>query len=750
MRGRQKRSRTAGLLLSSALGTGLLAGTFSFPGQALAQQQSGGDAEEVVVSGKFLSTDKTSSNKLGSSDLDTPTSVSAYTGDFLKAIDTTEVSDLYRYMTGLQRAGSTGYDMTLRGFRTTIQDRNSILTDGLPGQAVRFGSPPTIGTDHIEVVKGPASLYYGQVQPGGFVNIITKKPSAEDSTELSIRGSDSTDTRAKGGDFGIDSTGAIDDDKTLFYRFIAQKGYDNTFRNNGFERADYLAPSITWNATDNTSVTAQYEYRQVETNYNNIYLIAPRNNVRYIPSYKDNYSAPSDWQTESGAVGSLAVVHSFGDGIDWTTSLRDVEHYDKAHAFDLAAASNAPLALNATIPIRARGQTNYREYAFGDTNVVLPFDSWLFHNKLVVGATLGRETDDLARTQFATTKYSVSVLNPSFANIPSVDSFAPGSLQDQHTTTDAMGTYLSDLITLTDEWKAQIGVRLNREIGSFEDPLNPKTSPPRSEDNNSATKSAGLIYEPSKEWSFYTSYSTSFAAVPLTTVGLTQGGITNYRFSPTTGRSVEIGSKLATEDNRLTLTAALYRIDRSNVNEVYAAPAGGPNLCPATISATCSVQVGVERSNGAELELTAQPLPEWQIIAGYAYTRAKVQSNDTQPITVGETLANAPENAAQIWSRYDIADGDFRGLGFGVGGSYIGDRVAYNGITVESTKTKLPHYTVADAVIFYEIDDRYFINFKVNNIFNKIYYESGNSVSNILSIQPGSPRVMMLSGRVRF
>src|ERR1700692_2867730 len=108
---------------------------------------------EIVVTGRFIDTGASSATKQDVSTLDTPFSVSAYTGDFMKSIQTTEVADLYRYMTGLQKAGATGYDLTLRGFSTTDSDRNTILTDGLPGLAVRFGSPPTVGTHHIEIVK---------------------------------------------------------------------------------------------------------------------------------------------------------------------------------------------------------------------------------------------------------------------------------------------------------------------------------------------------------------------------------------------------------------------------------------------------------------------------------------------------------------------------------------------------------------------------------------------------------------------
>jgi iron complex outermembrane receptor protein len=91
-------------------------------------------------------------------------------------------------MTGVKRAGNTAYDMTIRGFKTSETDKSAIMVYGLPGLAGRFGSPPAIGVERIELVKGPMSVLYGQIQPGGFVNLISKKPKATASAELEVKG----------------------------------------------------------------------------------------------------------------------------------------------------------------------------------------------------------------------------------------------------------------------------------------------------------------------------------------------------------------------------------------------------------------------------------------------------------------------------------------------------------------------------------------------------------------------------------
>jgi len=131
-----------------------------------ADQADAGATDDIVVTGQFIDKGAASATKLAIPVLDTPFSVDSYNSNFLKAIETTNVSDLYRYMTGELVAGNTGYDISFRGFKTSGNDRNAILTDGLPGLSVRFGSPPTVGVDHIELVKGATSVLYGQAQPG--------------------------------------------------------------------------------------------------------------------------------------------------------------------------------------------------------------------------------------------------------------------------------------------------------------------------------------------------------------------------------------------------------------------------------------------------------------------------------------------------------------------------------------------------------------------------------------------------------
>ncbi len=722
------------------------------------------EVSDVVVTGRFIDTGAASATKQNLSTLDTPFSVSAYTGNFMAAINTTQVADLYRYMTGLQKAGATGYDLTLRGFSTTDSDRNTILVDGLPGLAVRFGSPPTVGTDHIEIVKGAASLLYGAVQPGGFVNMISKKPQHTASTTLSVRdttGASDRNPRAQGGDVSVDSTGPLNASGSLTYRFVGQVSRDNTFRDNSFENGNYVAPSLTWEITDNTTATLEMEYRSVASNYASLFLLAPRlapqpATVAALAPITTNYMSPSDFLHEQGLTESVFLEHRFGNGVKWNFSFRNVGHQDTAHAFDIVRFDRKDPTFQ-TLTLRARGQRNSRMYTFGDTYLTVPFKTGEIDHRMIVGVSLGREVDDFQRLQYcainspdapnadascnpSTAQYTVSVQNPDFSKIPPLSAFGlgvrnPSNLSRNYVPSVGKGAYISDLITFSDHWKALVGVRYAHENQTnFADKYAPGPQLGDAHLVSEATlPQAGLIYEPTKELSFYASYSTSFSPVPPGTQDVNG----SFNFAPTRGQGYEVGAKGNLLDGRVTVTAALFRIDQTNV--IVASSSG------ACSTGSCSEQIGAARSEGLELEASGKLTANWTVIAGYAHTNARITENNdllSGPV-VGGQLPNSPLDAAHLWSRYDIASGPLEGLGIGVGLSYVSSRIAYSPTRALPSAFVLPSYKVMDLGLYYPFRERFNLTLKINNLLDEKYFSSGIVTQGKVNVQPGLPRTAL-------
>lgn len=700
------------------------------------------EPEEIVVTGRFIATGAFSATKQNLSVLDTPASVSAYTNDFLKSIQTNQIADLYKYMTGVQRAGNTGYDLTLRGFKTSANDRNAIMVDGLPGLAVRFGSPPTVGTDHVELVKGPASLLYGQAQPGGFVNTISKKPQSRASTTIEtqiVEGAGTYD-RAKGDLTSIDSTGPLFDGVPMNYRFVAQVGFNNGYRTNSYERPVYLAPSFTYQFGPKTSATLLLEYRETKTHYDT-YLVAPHRDVNFIAPINTSYQEPGDFLKESGKTATLLVTHEVLPGWKANLSYRYVDHEDVARGFDVVA-----VASNFTqVTRRARGQENDRGYAFGDFNLTGDFNIGPFRNQLIAGLNSGRETANLNRLQFfnlpttGATSGNANVINPTYGLVGPLDSYplvnptTPANLNDRYSVSKAFGAYASDLITLVPQLKAMLGVRYSKENLSIVERRLSGVAPQYAR-NHDTLPTVGLLYEPSTHLTLYVAYSTSF--VPVAPSNIDING--KYSFTPTKSNSIEYGIKGSYFNRKLTFTLADFDIKRQHVIDTFSCPLG-----------TCSEQVGEEESKGVEFEFDVSPIRNWQISGGYSYLDATVTKSDV-PLQIGARLTNVPKNNAHLWTRYDFDEGLLKGAGVGFGTTYVGQRLGFLPTVAQPTALlPLPRYITADAAIYYHFMERYDLTLKVANMFDKRYYESAGFTADI-QIVPGEPRTLTLNLRARF
>jgi iron complex outermembrane receptor protein len=711
--------------------------------------------QEVVVTSSYKE-QSDNSMKMGIAVRDTPLSIESYTNSFMTSIETQQVADLYRYMTGLQKAGITGYNLTIRGFSTIDSDRNTFLTDGLPGLAVRFGSPPTIGTDHIELVKGAASLLYGQTTPGGFVNIITKKPQDQASTQIETRGTlnASNYSRVRGGDVSFDSTGPLGSDRVL-YRVVGQISDDRYFRNFSYERGKYLVPMVTVKLGEATTATAQFEYRSVSADYENVGLLAPYTpvaaTVERLAPIQTVYTAPGTSRDERGTTASFFLKHDFADRGSLNVSLRSVDHHDYAYAFDITGFDKKDPRLQ-TLDLRARGQSNQRTYNFGDVNLVLPFDTGFLQHRLIVGANAGKEIDDFRRTKFCAInspgnpranpkcnigadQFTVSVYDPNFSDIPPPGAFGAGSLADNYIVSETAAGYLSDLVTLSSHWKALAGVRYSKDkLTAYANKYSVGV-PPAQQTTSTTLPQAGIIYQPNSHWSYYASYSTSYTPIDPSTQGL----VTSPLFKPSEGKGGEVGVKADFLHHRINVTGALFVINQTNVLTPYAG--GTDALCP---TGSCMVQVGAARSKGAEIELDAKPTAALTFIAGYAYTNAYVtQSSATGPI-VGDALPNSPRNAFHLWSRYDVLSGALRGFGGGLGLSYVGSRVANTGTPALPGEFILPGYEVVDFAFYKTFANGLDITVKVNNLLDKTYYQDGAITSGMVSVDAGTPRTAEL------
>jgi len=723
---------------------------------AQAQEHAEHDAttlDAISVSAKFVAQGAKSAMKMDITVMETPYSVSSYGDAFMKAIETTNVADLYNYMTGVRRGGNTGYDVSIRGFKNTQADKNAIMIDGLPGVAGRFGSPPTFAADGVEVVKGPASVLYGTAQPGGFVNIITKKPRAKSAALIDIRASSYHGAGWSLGDrnsynLGVDFTGPLDNEQRFLYRLIAERTDNDGFRFNSWDESTYIAPSLTWHISDATQLNAAFEYRKRENFYDNTKLVAPNKDARLIADIRTSYQEKDDILDEKAYSGTLSFSHYLDNGSTLSLTYRGVRGEDNARGFDNVGV----LPDGVTLRRRARQQANERTYDFIDGNWSMSFDTGTVEHRLLTGATYGRDTTDFERIQFYNCPASgpnslpgpglcnVDVYNPILGQAPALDSFPSGPLNRRYTRNTSTGVYVSDLMTLSDHWKLNLGLRYSHEKQLAEE----RKTPPLTRNQRSSSivlPTAGLVFNPVPEWTLYASYATSYVQQAATSQ---DAAGTPNPFDPQEGRQYEIGAKAELLDHHLTATLALFDIEKSNTLVRIDCDIGVPG--------SCSQQVGAERSKGAELEVNYQVTDNFQIIGGLAYTDAYI--SETSPFAhpqaplLNAKLTNSAMKSANLWTRYDVADGPLRGFGVGAGISYNSQTAGSLPSLSDIRVLMLPSYTVADLALYYRAAERYNFTLKLGNVFDKRYFEGVNSTINENGIVPGNPRNLTFSVRI--
>lgn len=687
-------------------------------------------SEEITVS--FSGEQSQTALKMDAPVLEIPLTVRSYTGSFVKAVDVEEVADLYTYMTGVDRSGNGAYNVNMRGF--AAGEPNNLVVDGMPGLAARQNSPNIANIERVEVLKGPASVLYGRAEPGGLVNLVTKRPQPQTQRVVDLRSgtffgggpSFGDDSSFRG---AIDLTGPVGDGERYLYRFIASYDDSTSFRDFVDSEDLLVAPSFTINFSPSTFLTLEGEYRDIESTLDQG-LIAPEQDIDFVAPITTFYQEPGDFENEEGWSLSTFLTHQQGSSTTWNVNTRSVFHEDARKGFE----NRQVLDDNRTLRRRDRHQVNEREYLTVDANVTHTLTTGNVDHALLIGANAAREERDFDRLRFGNQGFLIDLFEPVYGLVIRPEDPLPGThrlieLSDY-------GVYVQDRVTLSERWKALAALRwygqdAEQQELRFDDP-------DRDRSVDDLNPMVGIVYQPGPGWSLYGSYANSFDPQDAAAEG--EGG--RNVFDPEEGEQIEAGVKAAVLGGRLDATLGLFQITKQNV------------LVPTGFG--FDEQIGEERSRGMELEVRARPQEYWQLIFGYAFIDAEV-TEDTREDRQGADLRNTPENAFNLWSRYDFHSGPLANVGFGVGLIYRDDRAgSFPSQVVRGAPTPgepaaeevliLPSYFRTD-LGFYYVRDRYEVTLKVNNLFDEEYYESA---FNLVRITPGAPRQAVLSVRTRF
>ncbi|MEM7591894.1 MAG: TonB-dependent siderophore receptor [Cyanobacteria bacterium P01_A01_bin.83] len=561
----------------------------------------------------------------------------------------------------------------IRGFSQAQQFRNGFRdTD-------RVGLSAIGTTDRVEILKGPGSVLFGNLEPGGIINVVTKQPLEEPFYELSFEAGNRNFFQP-----GVDLSGPLNEDKSVLYRLIANYQTSDSFQE--FAESDIItvAPSLAFDIGERTKLSLNYEY----INYDGdppedesfIFSDGSKPPRDFYPSYPD--FSFQDFTTQKFG---YTFSHQFSDR--W-----QLRNNFSAAISDVEDGGASPLSLidDRFIELEADDREFTKDNYYGNIDVIGEFDTGSISHQVLFGFDINRVEDSFTFDTAAVPNLDID--NPNY-DVPRPDDFAFAFADENFVT--AYGLYLQDQVDLLDNLKLLIGGRFDWiSLRTEEEEIEIND-----QDDSAFSPRVGLVYQPSDRVALYTSFSRSF----VQEIGSSLSG---EAFEPTKGTQYEIGVKTDWLDNRLSATLAGYYLEKTNVTT------------PNPVDPDFSIQTGEQRSQGIELDVTGEILPGWNVTLAYAYTDAVVTEDNSIP--EGNRLTNVPENQASIWTTYELQQGSLKGLGFGLGLFYIGEREGDL-----DNSFQLDDYLRTDAALYYR---RGRLNAAINfrNLFDADYFRASD------------------------
>lgn len=603
--------------------------------------------------------------------------------------------------------GGTQDAFVRRGFGANRD--GSIMTNGLRTVLPRSFNA---ATERVEVLKGPASTLYGILDPGGLINVVTKRP------EKTFGGSISATSSSFGGGTGqVDVTGPIDGTR-LAYRLTGEYQDEDYWRNFGNERSTFIAPSLTWFGDDAT-VTVLYSHRDYKTPFDRGTIFDLNTKKAVDVDRKTRFDEPfnvTDGQSDLAQLNAEYRLNSH-----WTAKFDysySQDKYSDNQARVMAYDSKTGTLTRRVDATQGSTQRMHSTRADLQGNV----DIAGFYNEILTGVSY--ENYDLLRTDMMRCKNvkGFNIYNPVYGKIDECTTVSAAD-SDQTLKQESYSAYAQDALYLTDKWIAVAGLRYQyyTQYAGKGRPFNVNTD---SRDDQWTPK-LGLVYKLTPAVSLFANYSQTF---------MPQSSIASYigDLPPETSNAYEVGAKFDLFDG-ITANIALFDIHKRNV--LYNESIGGE-----TIAKTA----GRVRSQGVEVDLAGSLTENTNIIASYGYTDAKVLED---PDYAGKPLPNVPRHTGSLFLTYDIHNA-FAGntLTLGGGGHGVSRRSATNGADYY-----LPGYFVADAFAAYKMKLQYPVTLQVNvkNMFDKTYYTSSIATNN-LGNQIGDPREVQFTVKMEF
>ena len=698
---------------------------------------------------------------------DIPQAISTVTKELIDEQQGIQLSDAVKNVSGV--SPSSFYNQySIRGIS---QNEEGQLINGMRTRQFYFLQPLLANVERVEVIKGPASATFSSVDPGGSINLVTKKPLDVARNEVKFTtGSFGTIMGA------VDFTGPLNAEKTLLYRFNGAYVEANSYRDYINNTSLLLSPSFTYLASEQTAINVELIYSDMKGKLDRGQPIfgaeAGVTDLNSTP-LSLNLGAPNDFFNSKQLIITGNLTHQFSDQIGFTTTYmkqtwkEDLQENRTTNGFGVDIDNNP-------IPTLAAMRFIQRQQSWSVDNVNsyfnFDFDTGELKHKLLVGydlhswaklkgggqnqargyllndGTVTNAYDPNNAAAYQTYTYAGMILPK--PNVPHFNLEDPkntlSNLTDYNLSsrtafptalTETHAAYLQEqlsykgfhlLLSLRQEWFRDITNRDEANEVSFT--------------NSALLPRIGLTYTLNEHVNVYGTYLEGFQPQSNTVTIMPNTGSfygstddSASRFKPLESDLKEVGAKISLLNNKLHINTALFEINQKNLLLNANVPSAPDSL----------VTRGAERSRGFEMDVTGYVLPNWQVYGSFSYNDAKIIA-DNDPDLIGARKQNTPFTTATLWTRYNfLSTSKLHGLGVGFGAQHSGDKVP-----TYDRSFKTPAYTLLDlAVYFTPRNSNIQLNVAVKNLTDKTYWIGAQ---NYLRLFPGAPRNFLATATYTF
>ena len=702
---------------------------------------------EGVAEGSFKA-DRAASTKYVAPLLDTPKTVSVITQELIKETNATSLQEVLRSTPGITFGmGEGGNPEGDRPFIRGFDSQSNVLIDGVRDPSSQ--SRDMFNVERVDVVKGADSVYNGGGAVGGSINLVQKAPLLENSI---------------GGSLGL----GTDKYKRATVDLNRQLGETSAFRLNllgakgdvpGRDNVDYehlgIAPTLSFGIGTPTRVTVGYYHYETDDMpdygipYNNPYT-AGTPNARFngdggpLAVNRNNFYGLTgrDFRKTQVDSGNLRVEHDINDRFTISNTTRYTEsknNYIASNPGDSSGLNitNAPIIVGtapATVNVppgflnrNAKSRNSQSEGFINSTQLRGTVDTGGLKHSLAVGFEYSKDKVD-NRNYVVGNAPVANILNPNPNDI--YTGTVTRNTAGTRTQAETKSAYIFDSLELSRQWSINAGLRYD----SYDTHASPystvgaalaPTAFLRSK-NDYLNYQAGVVFKPAANGSVYLNYATA-SNQPGISVGdgADSLALTNQDLDAERVKSLELGTKWDVLDRRLSLTGAVFHIEKTNAK--------------VSTSATTVANVGEQRVNGFELGFAGNVSPAWKIYGGYVYQDAKLAN--AGPVNAafnGNQFPNTAENSASLWTSYKLLPQLTLG-----GGLFYVDKVFGN-----PANTKyVPSYVRLDAYAEYEINKNVSLQLNVQNLTDKTYFDRAYS-THMVSVAPG--RQVILTANFKY